>query len=205
MGKLNVETLPLDQYFHQLDLLYQLHDLEQKKSFLKKKLKSMEKKKEKLGINNSLRLLQEFKNMTIKIKNSEKNMRSSLKSSFNLREITTKIEDCNMYLKNIEKSFKKKELESESYEISKLEYEQSLERERKKFQRIQKISMIYYRDLKLRVDALWDALDEIKELKLKGSISKPEYFKFKVKIEGEIDSILSKIKFFTIKVLNQKL
>jgi hypothetical protein len=204
MEKLGLNDLPLHEYFEQFDLLYKLHDISKMKERLKKKLDEVEKRKNKMPPDKSFQHVKDLKLVASKLKKSETDAKSLLLPSFDFSQIQDSIQDYMKKLSNLEKARKKKELEPESFEVSRLEYEQDLERTKRNLERIQKIGFIYYQDLRIQAQSLLDQLDHAKELKLKGTISKHEYFNLKNEKSTQLHLILKKIKFLTLKILKVK-
>jgi hypothetical protein len=204
MEKLGLDDLPLHKYFEQFDLLYELYDISKMKERLKKKLDDVKKRKNKIPPDKSFQHVKDLKLVASNLRKSEADAKSLLLPSFDFSQIQDSIQDYMKKLSNLQKAHKRKELEPESFEVSRLEYEQDLERTRRNLERIQKIGFIYYQDLRIQAQSLLDQLDRAKELRLKGTISKHEYFNLKNEKSTQLDLILKKIKFLTSKILKDK-
>jgi hypothetical protein len=204
MEKLGLDDLPLHEYFEQFDLLYELYDISKMKERLKKKLDDVKKRKNKIPPDKSFQHVKDLKLVASNLRKSEADAKSLLLPSFDFSQIQDSIQDYMKKLSNLQKARKRKELEPESFEVSRLEYEQDLERTRRNLERIQKIGFIYYQDLRIQAQSLLDQLDRAKELRLKGTISKHEYFNLKNEKSTQLDLILKKIKFLTSKILKDK-
>ena len=201
MEKLGLNDLPLNEYFEQFDVLYKLHDISRMKKRLKKKLDEVEKRKNKMTPDKSLQYVKSLNLLASNLKKSENDAKVLLLPSFDFSQIQGTIQDYMEKLSNLEKARKRKELDPESFEVARLEYEKDLERSKRNLERIQKIGYIYYQDLRIQAQSHLDQLDYAKELRLKGTISKHEFFTRKNEMNTQLDLILKKIKFLSSKIL----
>jgi len=166
-----------DEQFEQLELLFEVYRLRNKRRKLRKKLKSIEKDIKPDTSKLTIKKFQALKVVSAEINGKLKNIISRLKESCNIFRLLNEIENTRSYLANLDKARKKRNIDTQQYEMTKGFYLQKLIEINDHINQLKNIAVLYFQVLKDKLITLEDSRIKLSTEKFRKKISKNEFFK----------------------------
>ena len=198
----SIEEFGQEEGIEQLELVFQLYKEEEKKKELDKKLQLLKKDLKRADVKDISNKLKALKIVVREHKNRIKEFKSKIKESYNLFEIKRNVEKNDLYLKNLAKEYKKGELESNTYEITRIDYSQKIEKDLRNLKRLQLLARSLFRDLKSEAFALEKERIDLRLEWLRKNITKISYNKKKELIEKNKNLLRKKLIFLNSEIID---
>jgi len=197
-------VIPLEYYEKQLEFLFNVHELREKKKYLLNKLNKIEVSKVEGRHNRMGPQVNAIKIYSKKINERLNKLEEQLSNSCKIDEIKGKLKDLIGYLSNLSNAYKKGEIDSKAYNVAKVNYIQAFEKEKRKLETLKSFSRINLRDLTYDLLYLEEKKRVSKKAKLRGKISKRELSSIKGEIDEKINRIKKKAMFLEDFIISSK-
>ena len=197
-----IEEFGQKEGIEQLELVFQLYKEEEKKEKLVKKLQLLKKDLKRADVKDISNKLKTLKIVVRGHKNRIKDFKSKIKESYNLFEIKRNVEKNGQYLKNLVKEYKKGELESNTYETTRIDYSQKIEKDLRNLKRLQLLARSLFRDLKSEAFSLEKERLDLRSERLRKNLSKISYNKKKELIEKNKNLLRKKLIFLNSEIID---
>jgi hypothetical protein len=185
-----------------LELLFQLYKEEGKKEELEKKLKLLERNLKHADVKEISNKLNALKIVVREHKNRIKELKLNIKESYSLFEIKSNVERNTRYLKNLTKEHKRGELESNTYETTRIDYSQKIEKDLRNLKRLKLLARFLFRDLKSEAFALEKERVNLRSKWVQKNTSKISYNKKKELIEKNKILLRKKLIFLNSEIID---
>ncbi len=140
----STEILSDDEYFNQLDLLFELYSLKKQQNEIKKKLKELKKKIKRSPEEEVSTQFKALKFLSDEIKQKLKKVNSQIKEPYNFFEIKSQIQNIHNYISALNKSLKRKEIDINTRLITFNYYKDQLDDNKKNLKRIKIVAEEYF-------------------------------------------------------------
>ena len=197
-----IEKFGQEEGIEQLELVFQLYKEEGKKKELGKKLQLLKKDLKRADVKDISIKLKALKLVVREHKNRIKKFKSKIKDSYNLFEIKKNVEKNGQYLKNLSKEYKKGELESNTYETTRIDYSQKIEQDLRNLKRLKLLARSLFRDLKSEAFSLEKERLELRSERLRKNITTISYNKKKELIEKNKNLLRKKLIFLNSEIID---
>jgi hypothetical protein len=197
-----IEEFGQEEGMEQLELVFQLYKEEEKKKELGKKLQLLKKDLKRADVKDISNKLKALKIVVREHKNRIKEFKSKIKESYNLFEIKRNVEKNGQYLKNLAKEYKKGELESNTYETTRIDYSQKIEKDLRNLKRLQLLARSLFRDLKSEAFTLEKERVDLRSEWLRKNLTKISYNKKKELIEKNKNLLRKKLIFLNSEIID---
>ena len=198
----SIEEFGQEEGIEQLELVFQLYKEEEKKKELGKKLQLLKKDLKRADVKDISNKLKALKIVVREHKNRIKDFKSKIKESYNLFEIKRNVEKNGQYLKNLAKEYKKGELESNTYETTRIDYSQKIEKDLRNLKRLQLLARSLFRDLKVEAFTLEKERVDLRSEWLRKNLTKISYNKKKELIEKNKNLLRKKLIFLNSEIID---
>ena len=182
--------------------MFQLYKEEEKKKELGKKLQLLKKNLKRADLKDISNKLKALKIVVREHKNRIKKFKSKIKESYNLFEIKRNVEKNGQYLKNLAKEYKKGELESNTYETTRIDYSQKIEKDLRNLKRLKLFARSLFRDLKSEAFTLEKKRIDLRSERLRKNLTKISYNKKKELIERNKNLLRKKLIFLNSEIID---
>ncbi len=197
-----IEEFGQEEGIEQLELVFQLYKEEEKKKELDKKLQLLKKDLKRADVKDVSNKLKALKIVVREHKNRIKKFKSKIKDSYNLFEIKRNVEKNGQYLKNLAKEYKKGELESNTYETTRIDYSQKIEKDLRNLKRLKLLARSLFRDLKSEAFTLEKKRIDLRSERLRKNLTKISYNKKKELIERNKNLLRKKLIFLNSEIID---
>jgi small-conductance mechanosensitive channel len=200
----STEILSDEVYFNQLDLLFELYNLKKQQNEIKIKLKELKKKVKRTTEEEVSTQFKALKFMSDEIKQKLKKVNSQIREPYNFFEINSQIQNINNYISELNKSFKRKEIDINTRLITFKYYKSQLDGYKKSLRRIRIVAeqyFFYLRNLKIELMAN-DSL--MKKKMSRKKVEREEYEVIKKENSSKKDVNREVVSFLTEIILNFK-
>jgi len=191
------EILPENKYWKQLDLLFEAYKLQVQQEKLKKKLKELQKNIKKNFPNQNVHRLNALKILVNELIQKKEQTTSKILDSFNIYKIREEVYNLRGYLAELNKAFKKKKIDVNTYRITNDHYNKQLNIHLKNLDRLKLLAKEYILLLKneeIELDLEYN-YKKVRKLNKKPKIVSMDY-KNRKKV------ILKKISFLNTNIIN---
>ncbi len=140
----STEILSDEEYFNQLDLLFELYNLKKQQNKIKTKLKELKKRVKRSTEEEASRQFKALKFLSEEIKQKLKEVNSQIREPYNFFEINSQIQNIKIYISELNKSFKRKEIDINTRFITFNYYKSQLDGYEKSLRRIRIVAEEYF-------------------------------------------------------------
>ena len=175
----STEILSDEEYFHQLDLLFELYSLKKQQNEIKIKLKSLKKRVKRSTEEEASMQFKALKFMSEEIKKKLKKVNSQIREPYNFFEINSQIQNIQNYISELNKSFKRKEIDINTRLITFNYYKSQLKGYEKSLRRIRIVAEEYFFYLRNQKIELMANNSLMKKKLSKKKVKREEYKIFK--------------------------
>jgi len=140
----SIEILSDEEYFNQLDLLFELYSLKKQQNEIKIRLKELKKKVKRSTEEEASTQFKALQFMSDEIKQKLKKVNSQIREPYNFFEIKFQIQNINNYISELNKSFKRKEIDINTRLITFNYYKSQLVGFEKNLRRIRIVAKEYF-------------------------------------------------------------
>ena len=200
----STEILSDEEYFNQLDLLFELYNLIKQQNEIKIKLKELKKRvkrRKEEEVSTQFKALQFMSN---EIKQKLTKVNSQIREPYHFFEINSQIQNINNYISELDKSFKRKEIDINIRLITFNYYKNQLKGYEKSIRRIRIVAeeyFFYLRNQKIELKAN----DSLMKKKLsRKKVKREEYEVFKIEYSSKKDVNREVLSFLTEIILKFK-
>jgi hypothetical protein len=194
-----------DEQFKQLELLFEVYRLRNNLKKLRKKLISIEKEVKRDISKPFTNKIEALKVISVEINAKLKKVMLRLKKSYNIFNLLDELENNQCYLVNLDKARKKRNIDTQQYEITKGFYLQKLIKINNHINQLKNIAVLYFQELKNRVIKLEDSRIKLSTEKFRKKISKDEFLKKSDKIESLKHHLEEKLAFLKVEIIDLEL
>ncbi len=195
----STEILSDEQYFNQLDLLFELYNLKKQQNEIKIKLKELKKRVKRSTEEEASRQFKALKFMSDELKRKLKKVNSQIREPYNFFEINSQIQNIHNYISELNKSFKRKEIDINTRLITFNYYKTQLDGYEKSLRRIRIVAEEFFFYLRNQKIGLMASDSLMKKKMTRKKVKKEEYEVFKKEnslkkdVNREILSFLTEI------------
>lgn len=175
----NKNILSEEEYFNQLELLFELYILKKQQNEIKKKLKELKKRVKRSTEEAASTHFKALKFMSDEIKQKLKKVNSKIREPFNFFEINSQIKNIQNYISELNKSFKRKEIDINTRLITFNYYKSQLKGYEKSLRRIRIVAEEYFFYLRNQKIELMANNSLMKKKLSKKKVKREEYKIFK--------------------------
>ena len=196
----NVEKegiLPENEYWKQLILLFEAYKLQDQQERLKKKLKELQKDIKKNFSNQNIQRLNALKILVNELIQKKDQITTKILDSFNIYKIREQVNNLRGYLAELNKAFKKKKIDVNTYRITNDYYNKQFNIHLKNLERLKLIAKEYILTLKNEEIELYSEYNYNKGRKLN---NKPKSVSKDFKNRKNV--IKQKICFLKVEIIN---
>jgi len=200
----STEILSDEEYFNQLDLLFELYSLKKQQNEIKIKLKELKKRVKRSTeeeISTQFRALQFMSN---EIKQKLKKVNSQIKEPYHFFEINSQIHNIRNYISELKKSFKRKEIDINTRLITFNYYKSQLDGYEKSLRRIKIVAEEYFFYLRNQKIELMANDSVMKKKMSRKKVKRKEYEVFKKENSSKKDINREALSFLTDIILKFK-
>ena len=140
----STEILSDEEYFNQLNLLFELYSLKKQQNEIKIKLKELKKRVKRSTEQEASTQFKALKFMSDEIKQKLKKVNSQIREPYNFFEINSQIQNINKYISELNKSFKRKEIDINTRLITFKYYKSQLNGYEKSLSRVRIVAEEYF-------------------------------------------------------------
>ena len=140
----SIEILSDEEYFNQLDLLFELYSLKKQQNEIKIRLKELKKRVKRSTEEEVSTQFKALQFMSDEIKQKLKKVNSQIREPYNFFEIKFQIQNINNYISELNKSFKRKEIDINTRLITFNYYKSQLVGFEKNLRRIRIVTKEYF-------------------------------------------------------------
>ncbi len=200
----STEILSDEEYFYQLDLLFELNSLKKQQNKIKKKLNELKKRVKRRTEEEVTTQFKALKFLSNEINQKLKKVNSQIKEPYNFFEINSQIQNIHNYISELNKSFKRKEIDINTRLITFNYYKDQLDAHKINLTRIKIVAEEYFFSLtNKRIELMaYDSLMKNKVSRKK--IKREEYQTFKKENALNKDTNREILSFLTEIILNYK-
>ena len=201
----STEILSDDEYFIQLDLLFELYSLKKQQNEIKKKLKELKKWVKRSTEEKASTQFKALQFMSDEIKQKLKKVNSQIREPYNFFEINSQIQNIHNYISELNKSFKRKEIDINTRLITFNYYKSQLDGYEKSLNRIRIVAeeySFYLRNQKIELRA---NVNLMKKKLSRKKVMREEYEAFKKENSSKKDVNREAMLFLTKNILKFKL
>jgi len=191
------EILPENEYWKQLDLLFEAYKLQVQQERLKKKLKGLQKELKKNLPNQNIQKFKALQILARELAQKKEQIYSGILDSFNIFKMREQVNNLRGYLAELNKAFKKKKIDVNTYRITNDHYNKQLNIHLKNLERLKLITKEYILTLKNEEIELYSEYNYKKGRKLN---NRPESVSKDYKNRKNV--IKQKICFLNAKIIN---
>jgi len=193
-----------EEYFNQLDLLFELYILKNQKNEIKKKLNELKKRIKRRTEEEVSRQLKALKFLSNEINQKLKKVKFQIMEPFDFFNINSQVKNINHYISALNKSLKRKEIDINTRLITLNYYKDQLDGHKKNLRRIKIVAeeyLFYLRNQKIELMA-----DEslMKKKISRKKVKREEYEGFKKENSSKKDVNRVILSFLTDIILNFK-
>lgn len=175
----STEILSDEEYFNQFDLMFELYNLKKQQNEIKTKLKELKKRVKRSTEEETSTQFKALKFMSDEIKQKLIKVNSQIREPYNFFEIKSQIQNTNNYISELNKSFKRKEIDINTRLITFNYYKIQLDGYEKSLRRIRIVAEDYFFYLRNQKIELM-ANDSLMKKKLsRKKVKREEYEAFK--------------------------
>ena len=175
----STEILSDEEYFNQFDLMFELYNLKKQQNEIKIKLKELKKGVKRSTEEETSTQFKALKFMSDEIKQKLIKVNSQIREPYNFFEINSQIQNINNYISELNKSFKRKEIDINTRLITFNYYKIQLDGYEKSLRRIRIVAEDYFFYLRNQKIELM-ANDSLMKKKLsRKKVKREEYEAFK--------------------------
>ena len=175
----STEILSDEEYFNQFDLMFELYNLKKQQNEIKTKLKELKKRVKRRIEEEASTQFKALKFMSDEIKQKLKKVNYQIREPYNFFEINSQIQNINNYISELNKSFKRKEIDINTRLITFNYYKIQLDGYEKSLRRIRIVAEDYFFYLRNQKIELM-ANDSLMKKKLsRKKVKREEYEAFK--------------------------
>ena len=185
------EILPENEYWKQLDFLFEAYRLQLQEERLKKKLKELQKNIK----NQNIQRFNALKILVNELIQKKQQISSKILDSFNIYKIREQVSNLRGYLVELDKSFKKKKIDVNTYQITEEHYNKQLNIHFKNLDRLKLLAKEYILLLKneeIELDAEYN-YKKSRKLNKKPKIISTDYKNRKNVIKQKISFLKAEI------------
>ncbi|MHA2039298.1 MAG: hypothetical protein ACW972_07655 [Promethearchaeota archaeon] len=198
---------PIQRYedYNQLDLLFETHRIRKIRKKLNSKLNSIEKS---LVSENNSKIQYKFQALKTVITENEANYRNimgQLKNWNNVFKLTELLEQNNQYITNLNKERKKGHIDSESYEITKGHYLQTIINIKSNFTELKTLARSYFQEIKNELINFEDKRIQLITERAGKLISKNDFNEKIIENDKIKHGLEEKLAFLKVKIIDYQL
>ena len=200
----STEILSDEEYFNQLDLLFELYNLKKQKNEIKKKLKGLKKRVKRSTEEEISTQLKALKFLSNEINQKLKKANSQLREPYDFFNINSQVKNINNYISALNNSLKRKEIDIKTRLITFNYYKDQLDSHKKNLRRIKIVAeeyLFYLRNQKIELMAE-DSI--MKKKMLRKKVTREEYEAFKKENSSKKDINREVLSFLTEIIINFK-
>ena len=200
----SIGILSDEEYFNQLDLLFELYNLKNQKNEIKKKLNELKKKIKRRTEEEVSRQLKALKFLSNEINQKLEKVKSQIMEPYDFFNINSQVKNINNYISALNKSLKRKEIDINTRLITFNYYKDQIEDHKKNLRRIKIIAeeySFYLRNQKIELMAN-DCI--MKKKMSRRKVTREEYEAFKKENSSKKDVNREIVSFLTETILNFK-
>ena len=200
----STEILSDEEYFNQLDLLFELYNLKKQQNEIKKKLKNLKKKVKRSTEEEASTQFKALKFMSEEIKQKLKKVNFQIREPYNFFEINSQVQNINNYISALDKSLKRKEIDINTRLITFNYYKDQIDGHKKNIRRIKIVAKeysFYLRNQKIELMAD-ESIMKKKMSRKKVKMEEYEDFKKENSLKKNINQKI--LSFLTENILNFK-
>jgi hypothetical protein len=190
---------------NQFNLLFEIYKLKKERELLSSKLNTIEKLLESAYNNNILYKFEALKVIITENDNLYRNLTAKLLDEYNVFDLVKRLDEDILYLKNLDRARKRKNIDSESYEITKGYYLQNILQIKENLGQLKEQALPYYEELKDRFITFEDQRIKLATEKERKKISKEEYKIELKKIEKFKQEIEEELAFLNVEIIDYDL
>jgi len=197
-----IELFGQEKGIEQLELLFQLFNKKIRKEELLKEL-NLAKKCLKRGsvkeISNRVKILRRD------IRDHKSNcvlLKSKIGASYNIFEIKKNIEENTQYLNNLTKNHKKELINSNTYETTRIDYAQKIEKGHRYIKRLKLLAQPFFSGLKYEAYSLESERITLRSERFERKLSKSDYVRKKKEIEDKKSLLRKKLAFLNSEIID---
>ncbi len=194
-------TLAL-QHSNHLDLLFEIYMLRKVRKRLTSKLKSFEKL---LKSGKTLEFSYNFEALkAIITENSTqlKNLLAKIDNDYNLFDLTKNLKRCELYIQNLKKERKKKNIDLETFELTKGHYLQQILDTQDRLKQLKIRATDYYQELRSELIEFEDQKIRLSTEKLRKNINKEDFKEKSQEFEYLKRIVEDKLAFLKVRILD---
>ena len=201
----STEILTDDEYFNQLDLLFELYNLKKQQNEIKKNLKKLKKRAKRSTEEEVSTQFKALKFISNEIKQKLKKVNSQIREPYNFFKIKSQIQSINNYILELNKSFKRKEIDINTRLITFNYYKSQLDGYEKSLRRIRIVAEEYFFYLRNQKIELMATDSKMKKKMSRKKVKREEYKAFKKENSLKKDVSREAMSFLKEIILNFKL
>jgi len=175
----STEILSDEEYFNQLDLLFELYNLKKQQNEIKIKLKELKKRVKRRKEEEVSTQFKALKFLSDEINQKLKKVNSQIREPFNFFEINSQIQNIHNYISELDKSFKRKEIDINIRLITFNYYKSQLKGYEKSIRRIRIVAEEYFFYLRNQKIELMANDSLMKKKMSRKKVTREEYKAFK--------------------------
>jgi len=175
----STEILSDEEYFNQLDLLFELYNLKKQQNEIKIKLKELKKRVKRSTEEEASTQFKALQFMSDEIKQKLTKVNSQIREPYNFFEINSQIQNINNYISELNKSFKRKEIDINTRLITFNYYKSQLDGYEKSLRRIRIVAEEYFFYLRNQKIELMANDSLMKKKMSRKKVTREEYKAFK--------------------------
>ena len=152
----STEILTDEEYFNQLDLLFELYNLKKQKNEIKKKLNDLKKRIRRRTKEEVSAQFKALKFMSNEINQKLEKVKSQIREPYDFFNINSQVKNINNYISALNKSLKRKEIDINTRLITLNYYKDQLDSHKKNLRRIKRVAeeyLFYLRNQKIELMA----------------------------------------------------
>ncbi len=200
----STEILSDDEYFNQLDLLFELYNLKKQKNEIKKKLNELKKRVKRRTEEEVSTQFKALKFLSDEINQKLKKVNSQLRKPYDFFTINSQVKNINNYISALNKSLKRKEIDINTRLITLNYYRDQLDEHKKNLRRIKIVAEAYLFYLRNEKIELIAEDSRMKEKMSRKKVKREEYNDFKKENSSKKDANREVLSFLTETILNFK-
>ncbi len=200
----STEILSDEEYFNQLDFLFKLYNLKKKQNEIKIKLKELKKRVKRSTEEDASTQFKALKFMSDEIKQKLEKVNSQIREPYNFFEINSQIQNIHNYISELNKSFKRKEIDINTRLITFNYYKSQLKGYEKSLRRLRIVAEEYFFYLRNQKIELMANDNLMMKKTSRKKVTREEYKAFKKENSSKKDLNREALSFLTEIILKFK-
>ena len=197
-----IELFGQEKGIEQLELLFKLYTERENRDELIKELIRVKKSLKYGNIKDVYSKVNELKQKIQEYKKNFELFSSKIGESYNIFDIKREVEETTMYMNNLNKEYKKGKMEITTYETTRIDYAQKIEKGIRYIKRLKLLARPFFNDLKCDAYILEEERTEVRSERLERRLNKSEYLEKKEKIEKKKAIIRKKLRFLNSEIFD---